>query len=195
MPDGARQWHEFEVDLDRMRQGDTIAGGWEGDGRLRRLVRRVAEPPLFVGLVAAALVAIPLSGGHSSPDEAARAAPTSVPIAADRAASSRARLIVPDVMGAGELITVVGFEHRDGCGPVSLVLDGQTVVHAEAGRTAVEGPTWRQVFLTFVVPDLVPGQHQMRLLGPVPGGARGGYLCGDATQQIKQFDSTMITIS
>jgi hypothetical protein len=164
----------------------SVARSAERAARLRRFV----EPGLSVAGAGLMLLAVQATGGVAPP----AASPAPVGPAAVRTSAGPSRLLAPQAAVPGDRITVLAYRDRRLCGAAELRLDGAPVSYRLAGYVGSPNPGRMEMFLSVVVPrSATPGNHEIELYGPVPGG-RSGPLCADVPEHQARLATTSITV-
>jgi hypothetical protein len=153
-------------------------------------LRRFVEPGLLVVAAGVMLLAVQVTGDVASPAKA----PASAGPAAVRTSATPPRLLVPQTASPGEQITVLAYRNRRLCGAAELRLDGTPVSYRLAGYVDSPNPDRMEMFLSVEVPrSVTPGNHEIELYGPVPGG-RSGPLCAFVREHQAELATTSITV-
>jgi hypothetical protein len=137
------------------------------------------------------LLAVQVTDGGASP----AASPAAVQPATVRTSVAPPRLLAPQAASPGEQITVLAYRNRRLCGAAQLRLDGTPVSYRLAGYVGSPNPDRVEMFLTVEVPrSAKPGNHEIELYGPVPGG-RNGPVCADVRERQAKLATTSITVA
>jgi hypothetical protein len=167
-------------DTETLVQVDVIELGEETPARRVRL-RRAAEPILLVLCVGAVLAV--QDHEPATPGSAGSSAPAALP-----------RLIAPAEAAAGQRITVSAFRNRRLCGATELRFDGAPITHRPAGYADPARLDRAEMFLTAWVPrSAKPGNHEITLYGPAPGGG-SAPVCAEVREHQERLATTRILV-
>lgn len=180
-------------------------------GRWRRGLRPFRDLGLFVAVVAAALILArdevlardgSQGGAPAGADQPAVAAPAPTSPSPPGATTPPPRrspdplLVAPATVEPGETVSIVAYRPRGLCGGIELRWDGVRLDHHVTAIIEAPHPQWNSVLLTVRIPAASPApDHQLELIGPVPGAGRGGVRCGDRDQRVGRIATASVTVA
>jgi hypothetical protein len=116
------------------------------------------------------------------------------PIAPPQASAPPTGFVAPSAGIAGQRITVLAFRDTRLCGPAELRFHGAPIARRPAGDVSPPDLHDQRVFLSVTIPpSATPGNHQIDLYGPIPGGHHYA-LCADIPEHQGHFATATVLV-